>query len=245
VPDDASGPTLVLVHGAGHTSLVWQQVQEHLHYPSVAVDLPGRRNRPADITMVTIGDAARSVASDLADTTTGPLVLVGHSVSGIVLPALAALLVGRVQHLVFIAGLSARHGRAVVDTVRPGQRAIASSHLIEMRERYRGHVLAADGLRTTAPTIEDTKVAVGVESLNFMNQTMWWDGVPRELERTFVRPLRDPIQSRELQARLIENCGASSIIDIDSGHTPAVDAPVELAAILDHVAGSHARSSDS
>ena len=108
--DDPSGPTLVLVHGAGHTSLVWQQVQEHLHHPSVAVDLPGRRNRPADITTVTIGDAARSVASDLADTTTGPLVLVGHSVGGIVLPALTARLAGRVEHLVFVAGLSRAGG---------------------------------------------------------------------------------------------------------------------------------------
>ena len=72
--------------------------------------------------------------------------------------------------------------------------------------------------------------------MNFMDQTMSWEGVPPELERTFVRCLRDPIQSRELQARLVENCGASSVIDIDSGHTPAVDAPVELAAILDRIA---------
>ena len=193
--DDPSGPTLVLVHGAGHTSLVWRQVQDHLHHPSVAVDLPGRRNRPADITTVTIGDAARSVASDLADSTTGPLVLVGHSVAGIVLPALTARLAGRVEHLVFVAGLSAPEGCAVMDTVRPGHRESAAQHLAEMRERYQGHMLAPDGQSPTAPTIDDVKTLAGIESLNFMDQTMSWAGVAPELERTFVRCLRDPIQS--------------------------------------------------
>ena len=237
--DDPSGPTLVLVHGAGHTSLVWQRVQDHLHYPSVAVDLPGRRNRPADITTVTIDDAARSVANDLADTTTGPLVLVGHSVSGIVLPALASRLAGRVQHLVFVAGLSAPEGCAVMDTVRPGHREGGAQHLADMRERYQGHMLAPDGQSATVPAIDDVKLVAAIESLNFMNQTMSWAGVAPELERTFVRCLRDPIQPRELQARLIENCAASSVIDIDAGHTPAVGAPGELAAILDRIANAH------
>jgi len=39
-----------------------------------------------------------------------------------------------------------------------------------------------------------------------------------------------------MQAQLAENCGASTVIDIDSGHTPAISAPVELAAILDRIA---------
>jgi hypothetical protein len=54
--------------------------------------------------------------------------------------------------------------------------------------------------------------------------------------RTFVRCLRDRIQPRVLQAKLIENCGATSVVDLDSGHTPAVSVPAELARILDRVA---------
>jgi hypothetical protein len=52
-----------------------------------------------------------------------------------------------------------------------------------------------------------------------------------------VRCLRDPIQSRELQARLVENCGASAVVDLDAGHTPAIDAPEALATVLDEIAG--------
>ena len=226
----------MLVHGAGNTSLVWRSVQEHLRHASIAVDLPGRRDRPADITRVTIDDAAQSAARDVVAATDGPVVLVGHSAGGIVLPALTALLDGRVQHLVFVAGLSAPDGVAVVETVRPGYAATMAARLEELRDDYRDHMLEADGLHGTASTVDDVQAAMGIESLNFMTQTVSWKGVPPTLERTFVRCLRDGIQPREMQARLAANCGASSVIDIDSGHTPAISAPVELAAILDRIA---------
>ncbi len=224
------------MYGAGHTSLVWRSVQAHLRHPSVAVDLPGRHDRPADLATVTIDAAARSVATDVAAATTGSVVLVGHSAGGIVLPALAARLDGRVDHLVFVAGLCAPHGASVADTVRPGQPQEMAARLAELRDRYRGHMLAPDQAGDTVPTVDDERVAMGIDSLNFMSQTVSWDGVSPDVGRTFVRCLRDRIQSPALQEKLIANCAASSVIDIDSGHTPALDAPIELAAILDRVA---------
>ena len=111
-----------------------------------------------------------------------------------------------------------------------------TARLAEMREQYAGHMLGTDLTDDTAPVIDDVKLAMGIESLNFMGQTMSWEGVAPLLRRTFVRCLRDPIQPRELQARLIENCGASAVVDLDAGHTPALDAPEALAAILDEIA---------
>ena len=56
-----SAPTIVLVHGAGHTSDDWCRAQDHLRHASLAVDLPGRKDRPGDLTSVTIEEAAASV----------------------------------------------------------------------------------------------------------------------------------------------------------------------------------------
>ena len=227
---------LVLVHGAGHTSHVWYAVQEHLRHPSLAVNLPGRHDRPADLATVTIDAAVRSVRIDVAAATSGDVVLVGHSASGVVLPALAAHLGKQVVHLVFVAGLCAPDGAVVAETVRPGHRDEMTARLAEMRARYRGHMLGPNSVGDTTPTVDDVKVAMGIESLNFMSQTVSWQGVPPDLGRTFVRCLRDQIQPRAMQEQLIANCGASTVIDIDSGHTPALDAPAELAAILDRIA---------
>jgi pimeloyl-ACP methyl ester carboxylesterase len=228
-------PTIVLVHGAGHTADVWREVRSHLDHPSVAVDLPGRRDRVAAIAEVSIEDAATSVAADVAPTTTGTLVLVGHSAGGVVLPGVAARLADRVDHLVFVAGLCARDGERVISTVRPDAVDDVARRLERMRADLRGAMLDPE------PGIPDviaitTEVAMPVDSLNYMSQTVSWRGVRDGIGRTFVRCLRDRIQSRALQAKLVENCGATSVVDLDAGHTPAVSAPTELARILDRVA---------
>jgi pimeloyl-ACP methyl ester carboxylesterase len=231
--------TLVLVHGAGHTSLVWRAAQDQLRHPSLAVDLPGRRNRPGDLTRLTIAEAVESVAADL-DQAEGTMILVGHSCGGVILPALAARLDGRVNHLVFVAGLCAPHGEAVVDSVHPDGRAAIEARLADMRDRYGSRTFQLDRLDRDAPGTDDVKLAMPIESYNFMLQTVSWDGVPASLARTFVRCLRDQIQSPQLQAKLIANCDASTVIDIDAGHTPALDDPAALAAVLDRIADESA-----
>jgi pimeloyl-ACP methyl ester carboxylesterase len=233
--DTGANPTIVLVHGSGHTARVWDEVQTFLRHGSVAVDLPGRADRVADIADVTLEAAARSLATDVAAATDGALVLVGHSAGGIVLPALAARLGERVARLVFVAGLSAHDGETVMRTVRPDAEAELAVRLTAMRAEYVGCMLEPD------PTIDgvraiDAKTAAPLDSLNYMEQVVSWDGVPASLPRTFVRCVRDRIQSRVLQDALIDNCGAADVIDLESGHTPAVAVPAELAAILDGVA---------
>lgn len=222
---ESSGLTVVLVHGAGHTSLVWRETQAALAHPSFAVDLPGRGSRPADITTVTIDEAADAIAADVDAAVDGDVVLVGHSVAGTVLPAATARLGPRVRHLVFVAGITAPEGALPLGEFLPGE-TDAVAHLERLRRRYRGRRFESI----------DVKHTLAIDSLNFSTQTMSWAGVPDSLGRTFVRCLRDPIQPRALQDLFIANCGASEVIDIDSGHTPAIDAPVELARALDRIA---------
>jgi len=233
--------TVVLVHGSGHTSRVWEPVQAALARRSVAVDLPGRADRVADIADVALDTSAASLAADVDDAVDGPVVLVGHSAGGIVLPALAARLRDRVQHLVFVAGLSAKHGETVVATVRPEAEAFLADRLVAMRREFAGCMLEPDASVEGVRGL-DAKTAAPLDSLNYMEQIVSWEGVPDTLPRTFVRPLRDRIQPRQLQDALIENCGAIDVIDIESGHTPAVAVPHELAAILDRVAGRSSRA---
>jgi pimeloyl-ACP methyl ester carboxylesterase len=236
-----TNPTLVLVHGSGHTARVWRDVQEHLGHASLAVDLPGRADRVADIADVTIDDAATGLAADVDAASDGAVVLVGHSAGGIVLPALAAGLGDRVVHLVFVAGLSAKHGQTVMATVRPDAEAYLTERLTAMREEFAGCMLdpdaSLDGVRAL-----DAKTAAPLDSLNYMEQVVSWSGVGDDVPRTFVRCLRDRIQPRQLQDALIENCGATVVVDLESGHTPAVAVPVELAAVLDRIAEQSPRA---
>ena len=91
-PGTRSGPTVVLVHGSMTTSVMWDGVVEHLVHDSLAVDLPGRRYKPADLAKVTRADWVRSVCDDIEGAGLDEVLLVGHSSAGFVIPGVAAAL---------------------------------------------------------------------------------------------------------------------------------------------------------
>jgi pimeloyl-ACP methyl ester carboxylesterase len=240
-------PTVVLIHGSGHSSLIWDNVVAKLDGPALAVDLPGRRRRPADLTEGTIEASSAAAASDVEETGAEHVVLVGHSSGGLILPSLAARLGPRVCHLVFVAGLIARDGHSVSEVISPDDPDSMLGTRDALRHQYRGTTFGglSEGdapIETDLCVTEDVRAVGGIESLTLMYQPVSWLGVPSSMPRTFVRCLADPIQPRVMQARLIESAGADEVFDIDADHTPAVSRPDELAAIVNEVAGRYAVS---
>lgn len=240
-------PTIVLVHGSGDTARVWRHVRRHLAHPSVAVDLLGRGRRPYDLTQVTIDDAARVAAADVRAESDGPWIVVAHSAGALVAPQLVARLTAQdrsaVGHLVMVAGVVAAEGGQAVDLVQPGRRAELEARRGPLLERYRRHTYVSptddapvEHVEGGLQVLRDPLVAQSIESLNLLFQPVSWASVPDGLRRTWVRCLRDPLQPRDVQQQLAIASGASEVLDIDAGHTPARDAPDVLAAMLDQIA---------
>ena len=91
---------VVLVHGSWHDAWCWEPVVDELRTrgaaPVAAVDLPFTG---LDDDVATV----RSAVDTMADTTGGPVVVVGHSYGGLVISHAAAP--GTASHLVFIAAI--------------------------------------------------------------------------------------------------------------------------------------------
>jgi pimeloyl-ACP methyl ester carboxylesterase len=241
-----AAPTFVLVHGSGDTARVWRRVQPLLDHPSVAIDLLGRGSRPYDITRLNALDAARAAAEDVREQSAGPWIIVAHSAGAVIAPRLVVEL-GDVQHLVLVAGLAAPEGGQAVDVIFPERRA-------EFEEK-RGPLLAAHRNHSYVPpqsTSEPTatpvlppglepltrpRVAQAIDSMVLVFERYSWVGVPSDLPRTWVRCLRDSLQSPERQLDLIAAFAATQVLDIDTDHTPAREDPEALAALLNKIAG--------
>ncbi len=229
---------MLLVHGAGNTSRVWRRVQQTLRHGSHAVDLPGRGRRPTDITAWTIDDAAAALAGEaIAVLGAGPIVVVAHSAGAIVAPQLLAHLGSAAAHVVFVAGLIAPEGARPADIVHPERVAAMAERRVGLLADRRGSVfvhsaaLAPPGLAA----ITDPSIVQGIDSLNLMFQVVTWSGVGGHVGRTYIRCGRDEIQTPDMQARLVAASGASEVIEIDTGHTPARDDPALLATLIDEI----------
>jgi pimeloyl-ACP methyl ester carboxylesterase len=232
--------TIVLVHGGTVTSRMWDQVREHLETPAIAPDLPGRRYRPADLGTTTRQDWIDAVAADVLAADLDPVVLVGHSSGGYVIPGVAARLPERVAHLVFIAATVPSEGKRPVDFLKPKLTTIAIEGEAAMRAGAAGRTLG--GLLPGEPPIDtslqivDNEGRLGLEAPGPLFEPFTWAGFPREVPRTFVRCTADRVVTPELVDVMLANMGGAELIDIDAGHDVAASEPAALARLLDSIA---------
>ena len=229
---------MVLVHGAGDTAEVWNKVQLALPVSSLALDLPGRGRNPSDLSRVTVELAVRQAVTDIVELTSGPIVLVAHSMGGAVSPGILAHLGDRVVHLVHIAAVAAPDGDLPL--------AVASltfvDHILAGAERLRAELYGASfaDVATPLPTglraTDDRGALARIDSLNLGCAPTSWVTVAPDIPRTYVQPLRDRIYPPDAQERLAAAMHASEVISLDVGHNVARSAPLELAAILAEIA---------
>lgn len=243
----AASPTTVLVHGGGSTSRFWDRLLPHLDGPHFAVDLPGRLGRPADLATLTVDDEVASVLADIrAAVPVGPIVLVAHSSGGLVVPGVLTALGERVVHVVLNAASVPPDGGCGLDCMQERHRAGLELALAEAERTGRPLVTLGppddpEAFRRTygGPPLTDDELAFVVDPVRCVVDTMHhylqpvrWSEAPAVpvtyLATTLDRPVPIALQ-RTMAARLP---GDPTVVDLDTGHVPAVTDPAGFAAAV-------------
>jgi pimeloyl-ACP methyl ester carboxylesterase len=238
--------TFVLIHGGGVSSGFWDRLLPHLDTPTLAVDLPGRAGKPFDPMTFTVEEGVRSIVADVnATVPDGEIVLVAHSSGGLFVPGVAAALAPRVVHIVLSAASVPPEGGLGLDAMQPKHRARLTAGMDAARR---------DGweLRTPPPPddpeavrgtyggkpLDDDLVAFVTDprrwvqdSMNFYYQPVSWAaaaGIPV----TYVKHLQDRAVPMELQTEMCSRLPNARIVEIDTGHAPAITDPQLFAAVL-------------
>lgn len=122
---DRPQPTLLLVHGGSHGAWCWDAVLPLLEAQGdrvVALDLPGCGADPAPRSDLTLDDSVDAIIGAVDRIRSGPVVLVGHSIGGMPLPAVAAARPDRIVGLVFIAAIVLAAGERGIDQIPEDRR---------------------------------------------------------------------------------------------------------------------------
>ena len=107
----------LLIHGAWHGAWCWHKVipeLEALGHRASAIDLPGHGVDKTPTAEVTLDGYAERVGAALRGTD-GPVVLVGHSMGGVVITEAAERYPERVAGLVYLTAIVLRAGEAMTD----------------------------------------------------------------------------------------------------------------------------------
>jgi pimeloyl-ACP methyl ester carboxylesterase len=235
-----------LIHGGQSSARFWDRLVPLLDGDVLAVDLPGRLDRPADLATLTVDDEVVSVVADIGaaggDTDADEaIVLVAHSSGGLVVPGVvAALGPDRVRRVVLNAASVPAEGGTGLDCMKPrhadGVRQARDAGLPMLTpgppddpESLR-HAYGGD--RLDDATLAFVAERVVQDTMHHYFQRVHWSratGVPV----TYVVNELDRAVPVELQEAMLARLPvAPDVVRLDAGHIPAVTHPDAFAAIL-------------
>jgi pimeloyl-ACP methyl ester carboxylesterase len=202
---------------------------------AIAVELPGHGDdlTPADaVTLDTYVDAVqRAIPAD------GPVVLVGHSMGGIVISALAERVPDRVARLVYVAGYLPRSGDSVyalsqTDTESEvgrywRQADPASYSPASIDAAGRAAVFCAECDSETAAQLVARHRPEPVPPL--ATPVTLTDAAFGRVPRVYFGTRADRAVGPALQQRMVDAAPGTELVWLDGGHSPMLAQPQELA----------------
>lgn len=240
----AEKPPIVLVHGAFENASVWGHVTAKLQadgYKVVAVDLPGRPGNPAapdKVSLSLYGDTVVGVLTKL----NRPAVVVGHSFGGIVIADAAEKAPAKIKTLVFTAAYLPHDGDSLVSMANKDADAKIGPHLQIKKEQGIASIEysaradlfangAPEGLRKAIPDlILDEPLAPLATPVHVTA------GKFGQVDKVYIHTANDQVISPSFQAQMVASTPVRREFTLQTGHTPFLTAPNELAADIEAAA---------
>jgi pimeloyl-ACP methyl ester carboxylesterase len=227
-----------LVHGSWHGAWCWEHVTPLLEqggHSVLALDLPGAGGTPPPIEETSLELYVEFVRR-VVQQQTEPVVLVGHSLGGMVISQVAEDAPESIRRLVYLAAYLPRDGESVRD-LEAKEGGDSGATLIHDDERQLTSISPESARLTLYEDCSDAVAEAAIRRL--IPQADRVDRSPvcltagrlGRVPRIYIRTLRDRSIPPELQARMLA-ATPTPHCEIDSGHSPFLCKPQELATIL-------------
>jgi pimeloyl-ACP methyl ester carboxylesterase len=236
---DKNKKTVILVHGAWSDATAWQAVTPLLNAQGlevIEVNLPGHGTDVtsfADITFKSYVDAVKGAIGDKKQ-----VILVGHSMAGLIISQVAEELPGQIKKLIFLAAYLPGNGQSLLALAKEdadshvskylqidaakGSASIAKEGVIE--------VFAADAPEQVGAYIADH---IKPEPLAPLATPVQLTAARfGKVNKVYIFTTNDNTVSPKLQHTMVGQTKVSKTYSLESSHTPFISIPDKVADIL-------------
>ncbi|WCT12452.1 alpha/beta fold hydrolase [Mucilaginibacter jinjuensis] len=232
--------TIVLVHGAWSDATAWQNVVPLLKaqgHEVIAVNLPGHGSDAtsfANISLQSYVDAVKNAIGDRKN-----VVLVGHSMAGVVISEVAEQIPGQIKELIYLGAFLPQNGDSLLGLSKQD----ADSHIgkyLQIDQATGSAIIAKDGVidifAADAPAQIGTYLANNIKPeplAPFVTPATLTDANFGSVKKVYIHTLNDHAVSLSNQNTMVKANGhISKEYSLPSSHTPFISMPDKLAAIL-------------
>lgn len=226
----------VLVHGAWHGAWCWYRLSALLRaggHEVLTPDLPGHGADRSPAASVTFNDYVQRVV-DTLDQPGEPVVLVGHSMGGMVISQAAEVRPDRIRHLVYLAAYLPAHGQKLIDLARGdpddrmGARMVFSAdrRLITVRPETVREAFYADCADEDYALAQSLLVPQPAAPL--ATPVALTDSHFGRVPRSYLECTQDMAVSLRAQRAMPQRAGCRQVWTMDTGHSPFLSAPLRV-----------------
>jgi pimeloyl-ACP methyl ester carboxylesterase len=230
---------IAFIHGAGLGSWIWKELVPLLDAPALALDFPDRDKTAAD-KHLKLEDYSSRLAKDLRDWSPSRVILVAHSIGGVVGLQTAAKLGDRLSGFVAVAAAIPGNGGSFLSCLPFPGRLVMPVVL-----RLAGTRPPAAAIRKgLGSDLDEEQAAQVVRRFVPESIALYTDPCrvsPPKTRALYIKTGRDREFPPRLQDAMARNLGSAGIDTIDSGHLPMLSRPKDLADVLNRFVSSGLR----
>ncbi|MBC6110898.1 alpha/beta hydrolase [Pedobacter sp. CCM 8938] len=232
--------TFVLVHGAWQSAYVWSTVKTQLEKKGnkvIVVELPahGADNTPAvSVSMNIYRDKVVAAIENL----TGKVILVGHSMGGIVVSAVAEKIPERIEKLVFIGAFVPQDGESLIDLAFQDKTSLLRPNLIPSADQL---TLDVNKDKLTDIFCQDASELIkklvianyrSEPAIPFADKIKLTSAAFGSVKKYYIFTAKDQAIGQDLQKQMAKAAGITNTYIVDTGHSPFLSVPEKVSEIF-------------
>jgi pimeloyl-ACP methyl ester carboxylesterase len=236
--------TFVLVHGAWQAPYAWQNVKQQLESKGekvVVVELPGHgddQTSPAQLSM----DVYRDKVVDAINNADGKVILVGHSMGGMVVSSVAEKIPSKIEKLVYIGAFVPTDNQSLLELSMMDKQSLLGASLVPSQDQLTLDVKKENLINIFCQDATKDEQDVVMKNyraepaIPFTNKVHVSDANFGSVDKYYIHTTQDHAVGMDLQNQMIKTANITNVYSLNSSHCPFISQPKEVTKLLMKIA---------
>lgn len=231
--------TYVIVPGAWQGPWAWQSVKAGLEAQGqkvIIVQLAGHEKDNTNPALINM-DVYKKQVVDAINAVNGKVILVGHSLGGMIVSDVAEQIPTKIERLIYVAGYVPTSGQTLVDLANTDAGSLLGPNItspdkvtLAVNQALLTNIFIQDGTDAEkAQVVTNYKLEPAIPFQNAVTLTSANFG---SVSKYYIHTAQDHAISPDLQKRMVAAAGIKSTYSLNTGHSPFLSKPDSVTTLL-------------